>query len=156
MDETAIQLIYTHVMTVHFLKPALRTHDIYDFAARQQQWYTHHDGLIVYPVWTSRRPARQKELLDGGSVYWIVKNQVQCRQDIWDIKEVHDDQDSKPSYLLLCNPALIRTEGLPRRAFQGWRYLEPDAAPRDLGALAAGDVPPPDDMEPDLRAAGLL
>ena len=130
--------------------------DVYSFAQRQKMFHMKQNGNIVYPVWTSRRPARMQELLDGGSVYWVVKNQIQCRQRILDITDHHEDGSEKPAYLLLCDPQLIRTRPMAKKAFQGWRYLENDKAPADIGPVYAEDEAPPEDMARDLRAAGLL
>lgn len=115
-----------------------------------------HEGRTVYPVWTSRKPTRENDLIDGGSVFWIVKGLVQCRQSIWDIIDYQDEGDEKPSFLILCDPQLIRTQGLPRKPFQGWRYLTPDKAPPDIGPLDVTEERPPAEMEKALREAGLL
>lgn len=143
-------------MIVHLLKPALRCADIYEFAARQSQWHMQHKGRTVYPVWTSRKPTRENDLIEGGSVFWIIKGAVQCRQSVLDIIDYQDEGDEKPSFLILCDPQLVRTQGLPRKPFQGWRYLEADKAPPDIGPLSADDERPPPEIEGALKQAGLL
>lgn len=143
-------------MSVHLLKPALRASDVYDFAQRQLQWYSEHNGQSVFPVWTSRKPVRADEMLDGGSVYWIVRNQIACRQAILDIIDYQGAADEKPSYLIICDPQLIRVQPVARRAFQGWRYLEADQAPMDMGAIVLDDQPPPPELAKILHEAGLL
>lgn len=143
-------------MTVNLLKPALRINDIYEFSKRQKQWHMSHAGQTVYPVWTSRKPAREKELLDGGSVFWIVKKQIQCRQSILAVEPYQEKDDEKPSYLILCDIQLIKTQPITKRPFQGWRYLEVDNAPLDSGFIHMDDEPPPPKMEKELREAGLL
>lgn len=143
-------------MSVNILKPALRVNDVYEFAGRQRQWYMDYRGQIVYPVWTSRKPAREKELLEGGSVFWIVKKQIQCRQSIIAIEPYEGAEGEKPSYLILCETQLMRTQMQKKKPFQGWRYLEPDNAPADIAEIHIGDEPPPPKMEKDLREAGLL
>lgn len=143
-------------MSVNLLKPALGINDIYEFAGRQQLRQIPYKGEMVYPVWTSRKPAREKELLDGGSVYWIVKKQIQCRQKIIAIEKYEDKSDEKPSYLILCEPQLIRVQPVTKRPFQGWRYLEADNAAPDIGKVYVEDEPPPPKMERELREAGLL
>lgn len=142
-------------MSVNLLKPALRINDIYEFAGRQQLRHIPYKGEYVYPVWTSRKPAREKELLDG-SVYWIVKKQIQCRQKIVAIEPYEADGDEKPSFLILCEPQLIRTQAITKRPFQGWRYLEADNVPPDIGKVYVEDEPPPPKMEKELREAGLI
>lgn len=143
-------------MSVHLLKPALRVNDIYEFVNRQRQWHVPYKGQTVYPVWTSRKPARERELLDGGSVFWIVKKQIQCRQAIIAVEPYQDKDDEKPSYLILCEPQLVRVQPITKRPFQGWRYLESDNAPPDIGKIYLEDEPPPPKMEKTLREAGLL
>lgn len=144
-------------MSVHLLKPALRVSDVYEFVQRQRQWLTHDgQGRSVYPVWTSRKPSRMDEMLDGGSVYWIIKNQIMCRQSILAIEDVREGVNEKPSYLILCDPELVRVQPIAKRAFQGWRYLEVDTAPKDCGAIHANETSPPPQMEKILREAGLI
>jgi hypothetical protein len=143
-------------MTIHLLKPALKVNDLYEFAQRQKTRWMEHGGDLVYPVWTSRKPAREEALLDGGSLFWIVKKQIQCRQSVLSIIDYESGEDEKPSYLILCSPELVRVEPARKKPFQGWRYLEPDNAPKDLGAIAVMDEPPPPQMEKALREAGLI
>ncbi|MFP4313995.1 MAG: DUF1489 family protein [Alphaproteobacteria bacterium] len=142
-------------MSVHLLKPALRANDVYEFAARQQQWHMNYAGQKVYPVWTSRKPLREKELLDGGSVFWIVKKQIQCRQKILAV-EPYQEKEEKPSFLILCDTQLIRIQPIAKRPFQGWRYLQPDNASPDIGPIYTEEEPPPPGVEKILREAGLL
>lgn len=149
---------YISRMSVHLLKPALRIQDVFEFTQRQQQRKIRHGRDFVYPVWTSRKPQRADELIDGGSVYWIVKNTIQCRQEVLDIEEIQEEGDEKPSFLILCKPQLIRTMAIARRPFQGWRYLEASSAPPDIGPVNMNDAnnEPPVEMASQLRAAGLL
>ncbi len=142
-------------MSVNLLKPALRAQDIYEVARRQPQWFAPYDDGMAFPVWTSRKPARAHELINGGSVYWIVKNQIQLRQEILGIEEITEEGE-KPSYLIMCAPELIRTQPMARRPFQGWRYLEPSNAPKDLGPVGEVDQTIDAALEKDLREAGLL
>jgi len=143
-------------MTIHLLKPALQVNDLYEFATRQKSRWMKHEGQTVYPVWTSRKPVREDALLDGGSVFWIIKKQIQCRQSVLSIIPYEAGADEKPSYLILCSTELMRVEPVRKKPFQGWRYLEPDNAPLDRGMLMVMDEPPPPQMEKALREAGLL
>ncbi|MFN3955462.1 MAG: DUF1489 family protein [Pararhodobacter sp.] len=104
------------------------------------------DGLPrhVTRMW----PKRGAELLDGGSLYWVFKGQVLARQAILRLDEVTGD-DGILRCGIVFNPEIIRTEPQPRRPFQGWRYLRPEDAPRDLPAQRPGD----DDLPPELSAA---
>jgi hypothetical protein len=86
-------------------------------------------------------PRRIPELLDGGSLYWVIKGTLQVRQKLVDIRPFVDDEGIGRCRLAL-SPKLIRTEGQPKRPFQGWRYLRADEAPRDLRKGNGDDLPP--------------
>lgn len=112
---------------------------------------------MLYPVWTSRRPARVNELINGGSVYWIINQFVRCRQTILEFHEIPpESEEEKPSYLIMCDPTLVETKPLARKPFQGWHYFIPENAPADIGVFDSDAEPPPEDMEKDLKEAGLL
>ena len=143
-------------MSLNLLKPALRAKDIITLREKQSAFYTSYDGIICYPVWTSRRPTRMKELLNGGSVYWIINKFIRCRQDIVGYEVLETDPDEKPQYLIYSDATLIETQPIERKPFQGWRYLEASNTPPDIGAVSANDSLPPDDMADALREAGLL
>lgn len=97
-------------------------------------------------------PKRIEELLDGGSLYWVIKGNVQARQRLVDIRPFTDDQGIRRCKLMLA-PELEATEWQPRRAFQGWRYLEEKDAPPLLDESAAA-VPPM--LRAELAELGLL
>lgn len=87
------------------------------------------DGLPrhVTRMW----PRREKELLDGGSIYWVVQGIVQCRQRILRLDEVVRADGIRRCGIVL-DPEVIRTQTAPKRPFQGWRYLPAQDAPADL------------------------
>jgi hypothetical protein len=76
-------------------------------------------------------PKREAEILSGGSLYWVIKGVILCRQRILGLEQINEG-DGISRCALILDAAVIRTEGAPLRPFQGWRYLEPDDAPRDL------------------------
>jgi hypothetical protein len=86
-------------------------------------------------------PKRIPELLESGSLYWVIKGTIQVRQKLADIRPFVDDQGIGRCRLVL-SPKLVRTEWQPNRPFQGWRYLPADAAPRDLRKGKGDDLPP--------------
>ena len=81
-------------------------------------------------------PKRIAELLDGGSLYWVIKGTVQVRQRLLDIRPFVDEEGIGRCRLVL-EPKVVPTEWQPKRPFQGWRYLEAKDAPRDLKARQA-------------------
>ena len=103
---------------------------------------------------TRMTPKRGDELLAGGSLYWIIKGGVQCRQRLLAIRPFTDAEGISRCRLVL-DPALVRTEWQPRRPFQGWRYLNPADAPADLaGAGTAEELPL--NLRRELAELGLL
>ncbi len=105
---------------------------------------------------TRMMPKRTAELLDGGSLYWVVKGQVQCRQRLRDLRAV-TGSDGIERCEIVFEPEVILTEWQPKRPFQGWRYLEAKDAPRDLSALGGttGDDMPAA-LKAELAELGLL
>ncbi len=88
-------------------------------------------------------PKREAEVLDGGSLYWVIKGVILCRQTILRLDRVEGGDGILRCGLVL-DPPVIRTEAAPRRPFQGWRYLDPKDSPPDLrrGAAAEPSLPP--------------
>ncbi|MGI9520166.1 MAG: DUF1489 family protein [Hyphomicrobiaceae bacterium] len=78
-------------------------------------------------------PRRQTEILDGGSIYWVIRGAIQVRQQITGFDEGQKSDGTKACQILL-SPKLVPVRPTPRRAFQGWRYLEANDAPPDLAA----------------------
>lgn len=100
-------------------------------------------------------PKRADELLDNGSLYWVIKGQVQARQRLLDIRPFIDAEGISRCHLVL-EPVLVETEWQPRRAFQGWRYLTAKDAPRDLGTADEDLADMPAEMRRELASLGLL
>jgi hypothetical protein len=98
-------------------------------------------------------PQRLAEL-DGGSLYWVIKGSVQCRQRLIGVEPFTDGEGINRCRLLL-EPEVVRTHWQPRRPFQGWRYLLADDAPDDLGTGSAlAEIPPK--LRLELAELGLL
>ncbi|MCP4304461.1 MAG: DUF1489 domain-containing protein [bacterium] len=79
---------------------------------------------------TRMAPKRATELLDGGSLYWVIKGNVQVREPLIDVQPF-TDKDGIHRCRIVMEPKLVETEWQPRRPFQGWRYLKPSDAPPD-------------------------
>jgi len=113
-------------------------------------------GVVTEHVHTTRMaPKRSDELLNGGSLYWVIKGNIQVRQILTNIRPFIDDEGIKRCDLVK-EPRLIATQWQPRRAFQGWRYLEGEDAPRDLAGNEAGIHALPPKLRLELASLGLL
>ena len=106
---------------------------------------------------TRNFPRRRAEVLDGGSIYWVISGTMIARQRIMDIIEDRRD-DLTPCTSLILDPQLVPLIGRPTRPFQGWRYLDPDGAPSDMPASSAiaGLDGLPFSLRQELRALCLL
>lgn len=88
-------------------------------------------------------PRREAEVTGGGSLYWVIKGAILCRQRILAL-EPRDGGDGITRCALVLEAQVIRTAPAPRRPFQGWRYLNPADSPPDLARAKAGeDILPP-------------
>jgi hypothetical protein len=101
---------------------------------------------------TRNTPRRADEILTGGSLYWVVRGQVLVRQLVLGIA-TEPDAGGRSTCVLDLDHELVPTRPQPRRPFQGWRYLEAEDAPPDLGA---SDEEAPWEMLQELKALGLL
>ena len=100
-------------------------------------------------------PKRADELTDGGSIYWVIRGQIMCRERILGIRPF-TDKDGIGRCRLVLDPKLVLVQPRPYRAFQGWRYLTDKDAPRDLDRAAPGAAAMPETMRRELRELGLL
>src|ERR1700744_498657 len=100
-------------------------------------------------------PKRADELKDGGSLYWVIRGEIMCRQRILDIRPFRD-KDGVGRCGVVLDPKVVLVEPRPFRAFQGWRYSDPKDAPRDLGKVAPGSAAMPEKMRRELRELGLM
>lgn len=105
---------------------------------------------------TFQTPKRRDELLNGGSLYWVIRGIVQVRQQLTDLREGTKDDGSPCALLMLAKP-LVPVRPVPRRAFQGWRYLTSDEAPADIiGGKVDGLAAMPPKLRKELAELGLL
>jgi hypothetical protein len=104
---------------------------------------------------TRMTPKRDTELLDGGSIYWVIKGEIAARQKLVAI-EPFRDKDGIGRCRLVMEAKLVPVSPRPMRAFQGWRYLDPKSAPLDLRGSPQGLVDMPEPMRKELRELGLL
>ena len=101
-----------------------------DLILWQRQRLTRHPNRPLRHV-TRMWPKRDQEILNGGSLYWVFKGAILARQPIRALEEAIGEDGIRRCAIILEN-RLIRTYAVPRRAFQGWRYLSVEDAPDDL------------------------
>jgi hypothetical protein len=104
---------------------------------------------------TRHWPRRAEEILDGGSIYWVVAGMLQCRQRILRI-EADQYEDGSAATALILDPALVLVEPRPLKPFQGWRYLSRQDAPADLEGSGATGTDMPVGLRLALRELCLL
>jgi hypothetical protein len=100
---------------------------------------------------TRNTPKRAEELLDDGSIYWVIKGLIGGRNRILEFRPMI--YDGIPHCGIVYDPQLIRVVPRPRRPFQGWRYLEAKDAPPDL-ANNTHEIP--ESIMRELTELGLL
>lgn len=143
-------------MTLHLVKLSAGATCVDDLVAwiEKRSALNKKSGLgHIHDHVTRMHPRREAELLDGGSIYWVIKGVIQLRQQIVGF-ERRTGQDGIERTAILLDPDYVLTEPQPRRAFQGWRYLSAEDAPRDLKGRG-GKAPPPE-LGRELAALGLL
>lgn len=132
-------------MTVHLLKLCVGA----DTVAELKEWQAERlkslraaGGKPELMHRTTQTPRRREELLDGGSLYWVIKGVVLVRQRVLELRPANKD-DGTPCCAIVLDPKLVLTRAQARRAFQGWRYLEDADAPADARTLGrtAGEMP---------------
>ncbi|RKF21260.1 DUF1489 family protein [Altericroceibacterium spongiae] len=114
-------------------------------AMRAQEWGG--EARIV----TRYLPKRHEEMLDG-SLYWIMDHVLVARSPILGFEQRKEDG----RWWIRLDPELIPVEGQPKRAHQGWRYLEARDAPRDLPSGAVGDDVIPGKLLNELHRLALI
>jgi hypothetical protein len=100
-------------------------------------------------------PKRAEELVGGGSLYWVIRGEIMCRQRVRAIRPFVD-KDGVGRCGIVLDPKVVLVEPKLHRAFQGWRYLAPRDAPRDLGKGQKGAVVMPETLRRELRELGLM
>lgn len=106
-------------------------------------------------VYTRNTPRRIDDLLPGGSLYWVVRGVIRCRQELVGFEEDVDAEDGRKYCRIKLKRSIVPTAPRACKAFQGWRYLEPDNAPPDL-SKGDTDGEMPAEMVAELRRLGLL
>lgn len=138
---------------VHLLKLCVGAETVEDLIDWQR---THPAPCATGERWHVTRmwPRREAEVIKGGSLYWVIKGVILCRQRIVRLEHVQGADGILRCGIVL-DPEVIRTEAAARRPFQGWRYLDPGDAPRDLPMGRETDSALPEDMALALAEIGL-
>lgn len=150
-------------MTVHLVKLCVGIDSIAELVRYREELAGKHRRrkYLEDSHWTRSFPRRAEEVLDGGSLYWVIRGQICVRHRILRLDEV-EDEAGRPFCAIVYDPTVIVTEFRPRRAFQGWRYLATEDAPPDRAdqgaalahALAEEELPA--ELRSELRGLGLL
>jgi len=137
-------------MTLHLIKLAVGAKSVDDVRAWQKA-----RAKIAPPLRHRTRnfPRRADEILNGGSIYWVVNRVISVRQRIVAIREAKDGEGVKCTDLVL-DTKLVPVRGRVMRPFQGWRYLAADDAPED--EAGGGNVELPEALRRELAGLGLL
>jgi hypothetical protein len=104
---------------------------------------------------TRMLPTRKDELLDGGSLYWVIRGEIACRERLLDIRPFVDKEGVKRCRLVMSGK-VVPVMPRPRGPFQGWRYLPAHEAPPDLSKGGKGVAQLPEKLRRELRELGLL
>ena len=145
-------------MTLHLIKLCVGVETVQDLADWQAERLKRLKRTEKTPELchrTLQTPRRSDEVLAGGSLYWVIRGFVLVRQRVLDLRpDVKDDGIACCGIVL--DAELVTTRAHKRRAFQGWRYLDADDAPKDAEIVDAGDDAMPRAMRAHLRELRLI
>jgi len=143
-------------MALHLIKLAVGVNDLAHMKRLQAMRRKQRRQKPGTPHWvyTRNTPRRSSELLEGGSLYWVVRGVIRCRQELVGFEEDIDDEDGRKFCKIKVKRRIVPTAPQSCKAFQGWRYFEPERAPPDLSKGDTGDMPA--DMAAELKRLGLL
>ncbi len=146
-------------MTLHLVKLAVGCDSIDDLAdwqaSRLRQMQADGEKPELFHR-TFQMPKRREGLLSGGSMYWVIKGIIQARQKLLDLR-TGQKPDGTPCTLLILDKTLVMVRPVPRRPFQGWRYLSPDDVPADLTSGKGDEIAEmPQKLRRELAELGLL
>lgn len=140
------------LVTVHLIKIAVGIDSLSHLADVQRKRRKGGKNAVIH--YTRHMPKRAEELLDGGSMYWIVKGLIAVRQRLVGF-DTETFEDEGTYCAIRMDRTLVPVEPRPRRPHQGWRYLDAADAPRDLKpGKGGGDLPI--EMLTELKQLGLI
>jgi hypothetical protein len=139
-------------MTLNLIKLCVGAESIADL----EEWIGLRLRLSGEQIHTTRMmPKNREAILGGGSLYWVIKGQLSCRQRILDLR-ARRDEDGISRCDIVLDPTVVPVDPRPRGPFQGWRYFSAADAPPDLAGRGATDAELPLELQQQLRAIGLV
>ena len=141
-------------MAVNLIKLSVGTRSI-DGLAKWQRG-ARAKGPDGHPRHVTRMwPKREAEIVAGGSIFWVIKGVILCRQEILRLDEVRRADGVRRCGIVL-KPGLTPVVPTPKKAFQGWRYLAPEDAPADIDAERLHEMPLPPKLQMALAEIGVV
>jgi hypothetical protein len=139
-------------MALHILKLCVGVNEIADL----RRWVADcRKGRDTLDHVTRMFPRRKDEILPGGSLYWVIRGLILARQPIAGLEPV-TGEDGIERCRIVFKPQIIPVRPTPRRAFQGWRYLEAADAPPDLTRAGKALQGMPEKLRRELSQLGLI
>ena len=138
-------------MALHILKLCVGVSEIEELESWVRDCKAGRDTLDHV---TRMFPKRRGEVVAGGSLYWVIRNMILCRQPIAALEPV-TGADGIERCRIMFKPKIIPVMPVPRRAFQGWRYLQAADAPPDMPKFSRAEGIS-EKMRRELAELGLL
>jgi hypothetical protein len=137
-------------MALHLIKLCVGAESVEDL----QEWVDRRIRTSGEQVHTTRmQPKRADEIIGEGSLYWVIKGVIECRQRLLGVRPFTDAEGIARCDLIL-EPVIVRVQPRRRGPFQGWRYLPASDAPPDLISAETKGMPP--ELARQLAELGLL
>jgi hypothetical protein len=153
-----LPLLEARSMALHLIKLAVGADslgDLREWMAARMADAKRRGAPLRHAHVTRMTPKRADEILDGGSLYWVIKGQISARQQIVGL-EPFMDADGVGRCKLWLDRKVVAVAPRPMRAFQGWRYYEARSAPPDIDETQAGFAAMPEALRRELAGLGLL
>ena len=144
-------------MTIHLLHMAARVESVAKLKQLQAERLVQSAAENKSELYTYTRniPKRMDELIDDGSIYWVIKKYIKVRQRILGI-ERHTNEEGRAYCAIQIDPELKQVIARRQKAFQGWRYLKPEDIPVDLHPSQSKVANLPSALADELRELGLI
>jgi len=104
---------------------------------------------------TRMRPKKEKELLNGGSIYWVFKGLILARQKIIGFNNIIGEDNILRCKIIL-NSQIILTDSQQKRPFQGWRYFKQEEIPNDRELYSEDKIELPLELQKELSEIGIF